>query len=55
VSARLEHEPASDPVEFAQEMLAFFAHVGAVQQGASARYEAYWVAAGVGVDTEKGF
>jgi hypothetical protein len=55
VATGLEHQGMPDPVEFAEKMLAFFAHVGAHQIGAAACYEPDGVATGVCVDAEEGF
>jgi hypothetical protein len=55
VAAGLEHQGVANPVEFAQKMLAFFAHVCPDQVGPAARYKSDGVATGVGVYAEEGF
>ena len=54
-SIKLEHEPAADPVVFAEKVQAAFAHSGAVERRTSAGHQAHRVAAGVRVDAEKCF
>lgn len=55
VAARFKHQTFANPVVFAEKMLAFFAHVAAFKNGATARYDAYGIAAGVGINAEKSF
>ncbi len=55
VAARFKHQTFANPVVFAEKMLAFFAHVAAFKNGAAARYNAYGIAAGMGINAEKSF
>jgi len=55
MAAWLEHERVSDPVVFAEKMLAFFAHVCPNEIRASAGYQSDGIATGVRINTEKGF
>jgi len=55
VATRLKHQGMANPIVFAQEMLAFFAHGVAHEIGSSACYESDGVAACVGVNAEECF
>jgi hypothetical protein len=50
MSARFEHQAGAYPIEFSEKMLAFLAHIFALQFGATLLYKSYGISAGMRVD-----
>jgi hypothetical protein len=55
VTTRFKHQSFTDPVVFAEKMLAFFAHVASFQNGAATGHNSNRVATGMGINAEKSF